>query len=149
MGAGRSAAVGALLMTQLTRSMDYRSLAWPRSLQGFGRGFTFPPLQTVTLATIRLERLGNATAAYNVVRNGGGSIGVATATTLLVRRSQAHQNTLVGHLNIWDADTSAKLKQWTAHFVSQGADSYPAGRRALAMLYRSTIEQAQVMAYAD
>jgi DHA2 family multidrug resistance protein len=112
-------------------------------------GFIFPPLQTLTLATIRLERLGNATAAYNVVRNIGGSVGVAVATTLLVRRSQAHQTTLVSHLDIWDADTTAKLKQWTAHFVSQGADSYTASRRALAMLYRGTIEQAQVMAYAD
>ena len=33
--------------------------------------------------------------------------------------------------------------------MSQGADTYTAGRRALAMLYRSTVEQAQVMAYAD
>jgi hypothetical protein len=33
--------------------------------------------------------------------------------------------------------------------MSQGADSFTAGRRALAMLYRSTTDQAQVMAYAD
>ena len=142
-------AVASTMMTSVTVGMDYWSLAWPRFLQGFAMGFIFPPLQTLTLATIRLERLGNATAAYNVVRNIGGSIGVAVATTLLVRRSQAHQTTLVSHLDIWDADTTAKLKQWTAHFVSQGADSYTASRRALAMLYRGTIEQAQVMAYAD
>jgi DHA2 family multidrug resistance protein len=142
-------AVASTMMTSVTVGMDYWSLAWPRFLQGFAMGFIFPPLQTLTLATIRLERLGNATAAYNVVRNIGGSIGVALATTLLVRRSQAHQTTLVSHLDIWDADTTAKLKQWTAHFVSQGSDSYTAGRRALAMLYRGAIEQAQVMAYAD
>jgi DHA2 family multidrug resistance protein len=142
-------AVASTMMTSVTVGMDYWSLAWPRFLQGFAMGFIFPPLQTLTLATIRLERLGNATAAYNVVRNIGGSVGVAVATTLLVRRSQAHQTTLVSHLDIWDADTTAKLKQWTAHFVSQGADSYTASRRALAMLYRGTIEQAQVMAYAD
>src|SRR5439155_404375 len=123
-------AFAAALMTHLTLGMDYWSLAWPRFLQGFAMGFIFPPLQTLTLATIRLERLGNATAAYNVVRNIGGSIGVALATTLLVRRSQAHQTTLVSHLDVWDADTSARLKQWTAHFVSQGADSFTAGRGA-------------------
>ncbi|TMK29466.1 MAG: DHA2 family efflux MFS transporter permease subunit [Actinobacteria bacterium] len=130
-------------------SMDYWSLAWPRFLQGFAMGFVFPPLQTLTLATIRVERLGNATAAYNVVRNIGGSIGVALATTMLVRRSQAHQTTLVTHLNVWDPDMAAKLQQWTNHFVSQGADTFTANRRALAMLYRGTVEQAQVMAYAD
>jgi len=142
-------AVAATMMTSVTLGMDYWSLAWPRFLQGFAMGFIFPPLQTLTLATIRLERLGNATAAYNVVRNVGGSIGVALATTLLVRRSQAHQTTLVSHVNIWDPDTAAKLKQWTDHFLSQGSDPYTAGRRALTMLYRGAVEQAQVMAYAD
>jgi len=142
-------AVATTMMASVTLSMDYWSLAWPRFLQGFAGGFIFPPLQTLTLATIRLERLGNATAAYNMVRNVGGSIGVALATTLLVRRSQEHQTTLVSHLNVWDTETTARLKQWTEHFVSQGSDSYTAGRRALAMLYRGTVEQAQVMAYAD
>src|SRR5947209_9098532 len=142
-------AFATMLMTRLTLGMDYWSLAWPRFLQGFSMGFIFVPLQTLTLATIRLERLGNATAAYNMVRNVGGSIGVALATTLLVRRSQEHQTTLVSHLNVWDTETTARLKQWTEHFVSQGSDSYTAGRRALAMLYRGAVEQAQVMAYAD
>jgi len=142
-------AVAATMMTSVTLGMDYWALAWPRFLQGFAMGFIFPPLQTLTLATIRLERLGNATAAYNVVRNIGGSVGVALATTLLVRRSQAHQTTLVSHLNIWDADTSLKLRQWTDHFVSQGTDSFTANRRALVMLYRGALEQAQIMAYAD
>jgi MFS transporter, DHA2 family, multidrug resistance protein len=141
--------VSATMMTSVTLGMDYWSLAWPRFLQGFAMGFVFPPLQTLTLATIRVERLGNATAAYNVVRNVGGSVGVALATTFLLRRSQAHQTTLVSHVDVWDPDTAARLKQWTDHFVSQGADSYTAGRRALAMLYRSTVEQAQIMAYAD
>jgi DHA2 family multidrug resistance protein len=142
-------AFSALLMTQLTLTMDYWSLAWPRFLQGFAMGFIFPPLQTLTLATIRLDRLGNATAAYNVVRNVGGSVGVALATTLLVRRSQEHQTTLVGHVHLWSADTARRLKEWTAHFMSQGADSFTAGRQALSMVYRRTTEQAQVLAYAD
>jgi DHA2 family multidrug resistance protein len=142
-------AVAATMMTSVTLGMDYWALAWPRFLQGFAMGFIFPPLQTLTLATIRLERLGNATAAYNVVRNIGGSVGVALATTLLVRRSQTHQTTLVSHLNIWDADTALRLRQWTDHFVSQGTDSYTANRRALVMLYRGAIEQAHIMAYAD
>jgi len=142
-------AFAALLMTHLTLGMDYWSLAWPRFLQGFAMGFIFPPLQTLTLATIRLERLGNATAAYNVVRNVGGSVGVALATMLLVRRSQRHQSTLVSHVDVWSADTTRQLKELTAHFVSQGADSFTAGRQALALLYRRTTEQAQVLAYAD
>ena len=137
------------LMTRLTLGLDYWSLAWPRFLQGFAMGFVFVPLQTLALATIRLERLGNATAAYNVVRNVGGSVGIALATTLLARRSQGHQATLVAHVSVWDPETTERLKEWAHHFQGQGADPFTAGRQALAMLYRGTIEQAQVLAYAD
>jgi DHA2 family multidrug resistance protein len=142
-------AFASIQMTGLTLGMDYWSLAWPRFLAGFSSGFIFPPLQTLTLATIRMERLGNATAAYNVVRNVGGSVGVALATMFLVRRSQEHQSTLVGHINVWDPDTAQRLRELTAHFVAQGADAFTAGRRAMAVLYRTTTEQAQLMAYVD
>jgi DHA2 family multidrug resistance protein len=142
-------AFASMQMTGLTLGMDYWSLAWPRFLQGFAAGFIFPPLQVLTLATIRMERLGNATAAYNVVRNVGGSVGVALATMFLVRRSQEHQSTLVGHVNAWDPDTARRLKEWTGHFSAQGADAFTASRRAMAMLYRTTTEQAQLMAYVD
>jgi DHA2 family multidrug resistance protein len=142
-------AFAAIQMTWLTLEMDYWSLAWPRFLQGFGAGFIFPPLQVLTLATIRLGRLGNATAAYNVIRNVGGSVGVALATMFLVRRSQAHQSTLVSHVNVWDPDTARRLHEWADHFRGQGADAFTASRRAMAMLYRTTTEQAQLMAYVD
>src|SRR3989454_12005577 len=102
-----------------------------------------------SLATVRMERLGNATAAFNVVRNAGGSVGVALATTLLARRSQAHQTTLVGHVNVWSAETAARLKGLAAQFVAQGTDTFTAERRALSTLYGDLVNQARVLAYAD
>jgi DHA2 family multidrug resistance protein len=137
------------LMTNLTLGMDYWSLAFPRFLQGFSMGFIFVPLQTLSLATVRIERLGNATAAYNVVRNVGGSAGVALATTLLARRGQQHQSTLAGHVHAWSPETAQRLREWTDHFMNQGADSFTAARRATAMVYRSLLQQAQVLAYID
>jgi MFS transporter, DHA2 family, multidrug resistance protein len=141
--------VAVLLMTNLTLGLDYWGLAWPRFLQGFAMGFVFPPLQVLALATIGLEKLGNATAAYNVVRNVGGSVGVALATTLLARRSQEHQAALVAHVNPWDPETAQRLADWTHHFRAHGADGFTASRQALAMLYRGAVDQAHVLAYID
>src|SRR6185436_5937536 len=104
---------------------------------------------TLALATIPMQRLTNATAAYNVVRNFGGSIGVALATTLVVRRSQYHQATLGAHVTAWSPDTTDRLRSWTEHFRAGGADTFTAERRALAMVYRDTVAQAQVLSYAD
>jgi len=142
-------AVALGMMTNMTSNMDFWSLAWPRFVQGFSMGFIFVPLQALALATIRTERLANATAAYNVVRNIGGSTGVALATTLLARRSQQHQSILTSHIHSWNPAVAERLQDWTEHFVAQGADTFTAGRRAMAMIYRETLTQAQVLSYAD
>ncbi len=137
------------LMTHVTPTMDFGSLAWPRFVQGFAQGFIFVPLQALSLATVTTERLGNATAAYNVLRNIGGSVGVALATTVLARRSQFHQTALTSHINVWNPIVDDRLREWTAHFVARGADTFTAGRRAIAMLYREAVTQAHILAYAD
>src|SRR5207247_1599167 len=78
------------LMSNMTIGVDYWNLAWPRFVQGLGMGFVFVPLQTLALATVRMERLGNATAAFNVVRTAGGSVGGALAHTRPAPPAQAH-----------------------------------------------------------
>ena len=142
-------AVSLYMMTSLTLGMDYWALALPRLIQGFASGFIFVPLSTLTLATIRRDKLVNATAAYSVMRNIGGSFGIALVTTLLAQRSQYHQATLVSHITLWDPETRTRLAHWAGHFLTQGSDSFTAERRAVAMLYRETIAQAQLLAYAD
>jgi DHA2 family multidrug resistance protein len=137
------------MMTSLTLGMDYWALALPRFIQGFAVGFIFVPMSTLTLATIRREKLVNATAVYGMMRNIGGSTGIAVATTLLAQRSQFHQATLVSHITAWDPETSARLTRWASHFLAQGNDAFTAERRAVAMLYRETVAQAQLLAYAD
>jgi DHA2 family multidrug resistance protein len=142
-------AVSLYMMTSLTLGMDYWALALPRFVQGFAVGFIFVPMSTLTLATVRRDKLVNATAMYGMMRNVGGSVGIAVVTTLLAQRSQFHQATLVGHVNPFDAETRAYIAQWTSHFVVQGADTFTAERRAIAMLYRTTVGQAQLLAFTD
>ncbi len=137
------------MMSSLSLGMDYWALAIPRFIQGFALGFIFVPLSTLALATIRRDKLINATAIYGVMRNIGGSMGIALATTLLAQRSQFHQATLVSHITVWDPETRARLAQWASHFATQGSDAFTAERRAVAMLYRETVAQAQLLAYAD
>ena len=137
------------VMSEVTLGMDYWSLAWPRFIQGAGVGFIFVPLNTVALATIAREKMGNATAALNVVRNLGGAIGVAVMTTLLARRSQEHQSTLVGHVNIYDPETAERLRVWARHFVAAGADAFTAQKQAVGMLYREVTRQSELLAFAD
>jgi DHA2 family multidrug resistance protein len=142
-------AISLFMMTVLTPGMDYWALAFPRFVQGFAAGFIYVPMSTLTLATIRRDKLVNATACYSMMRNVGGSIGIAVVTTLLAQRSQVHQSTLVSHITSFDDETRARLAQYTSYFMSQGSDWFTAQRRAVAMIYRHTVTQAQLLAYVD
>ena len=142
-------AVALWLMTEVTTTMDFEALAWPRFVQGFSAGFIFVPLQALALANIPMERLSNATSAYNLVRNVGGSVGVALVTTMLARRAQGHQVTLGSHINLNSHEMAARMHQWTGHFLERGADTVTAGQQAMAMIYRELVTQAQVLSYAD
>jgi DHA2 family multidrug resistance protein len=142
-------ALATFLMSHITLGTDFWSLAWPRLIQGIGMGFIFVPLQTLALGYVSVSQLPTATAAFNVVRNVGGSIGLAIVTTLLARRAQVHQFTLVANIDVWDPQTTERLRHWTEHFAAQGSDAVTAGRQAIAMLYRDAVSQAQVLAFID
>ncbi|HSE92288.1 MAG TPA: DHA2 family efflux MFS transporter permease subunit [Methylomirabilota bacterium] len=141
--------VSLIWMANLSLDMGYWDMAWPRFFQGFGMGFIFVPLQTLALSTVRLDRLSNATAAFNVVRNIGGSIGIALVTTLLARRAQYHQAILVEGVDMQNLAMTSRIGELTAHFARQGSDGTTAARQALGTVYREVVAQAQLKAFID
>ena len=71
----------------------------PSVLNGIAISFIFTPLTTAAVAHLQQAQMGNATGIYNLMRNLGGSFGIAMVSTLIVRRAQVHQALMVGHLD--------------------------------------------------
>ena len=57
-------------------------------------GLLFVPLTTITNGLIPKEQMGNATSLFNLMRNIGASIGIASVTTISSRHAQMHINDL-------------------------------------------------------
>jgi DHA2 family multidrug resistance protein len=138
------------LMSQYTTTIDFYHAWWPRFIQGFGLGATFVSLTTLTMSRISQEKMGNATGIFNLMRNLGGSFGIATATTLLSRRSQFHQSRLVEHLtplsqpfNNWQQQMSQALPDLGANWQWWNVP------QAMASLYHEAVRQAQMLAFCD
>jgi DHA2 family multidrug resistance protein len=138
------------LMSQYTTTINFYHAWWPRFVQGFGLGATFVSLTTLTMSRISQEKMGNATGIFNLMRNLGGSFGIATATTLLARRSQFHQGRLVEHLT----PLSQPFLDWQ-HRLSQALPDLGANwdwwsaPQAMASLYHEVLRQAQMLAFCD
>ena len=89
--------VGAATLFQFSRlNLDagYWDFFWPQFIQGISLAMLFVPLTTITMSNIPREGMGNATSLFNLMRNLGGSIGIAGVSTLVARYSQKHINML-------------------------------------------------------
>ncbi len=78
-------AYSTLLLSHINLSISMWSVAAPNFLNGFAGGFIFVPLTTMTMSMLRKQEIGNAAGVYNLMRNIGGSVGIAIVTTFLVR----------------------------------------------------------------
>ncbi|HEY6236373.1 MAG TPA: DHA2 family efflux MFS transporter permease subunit [Candidatus Elarobacter sp.] len=72
-------------MGGINQSSGYWDVFWPRALQGFALGFLFVPLSTATLGEIARARMANATGIYTLIRQLGGSLGIAILQFLQIR----------------------------------------------------------------
>jgi DHA2 family multidrug resistance protein len=141
--------VSTLMLSHLNLGISMSSVAVPNIINGFGGGLVFVPLTTMAMGRLRREEIGNASGIYNLMRNVGGSIGIATATTLLVRRSQVHQNYLVGHLTAGAHTASGVVAGLEAKLSQSGFDAWTAHHMAVGAMYRMVEQQASLLAYSD
>lgn len=78
----------------LTTQAGYWDVFWPRLIQGFGLGALFVPLSTATLSAVPLSQMANATGLFTLLRQLGGSVGIAILTTLLTHEGAIALNVL-------------------------------------------------------
>jgi DHA2 family multidrug resistance protein len=138
-----------LLLSHINLGISMGSVAMPNFLNGLAGGFIFVPLTTMTMSRLRKQEIGNAAGVYNLMRNIGGSIGIATVTTFLVRGAQTHQNYLAANVTSSNPTAMAALAGLQAKFMAGGASAYTAHQLALGAIYRSIQQQAALLAYAD
>jgi DHA2 family multidrug resistance protein len=138
-----------ILLSRLNLAISMSSVVAPNIINGFAGGLVFVPLTTMAMGRLRREEIGNASGIYNLMRNIGGSIGIATVTTVLVRRSQVHQNYLVANLTAGGRVASAAIAGLANKLSLSGFDAWTAHHMALGAIYRLVQQQASLLAYVD
>ena len=133
-------AISAAMLGQINLEIAMSSVAWPNVINGFASGFIFVPLTTMAMGTLRKREMGNATGIYNLMRNIGGSVGIAVVTTLLARGAQTHQSILVGHLSMANPAFQRELGAFEQGVTTQ---------QAYGLIYAELIRQSTLLAYMD
>ena len=137
------------MMAQFNLLADFPTIIWPRLVLGIGMGFLFIPLTTMTMSSVRKEDMGNASAIYNLLRNLGGSFGVAFVTTIIARRAQVHQTYLASQLSQFDRGLQIALHQSTQAMQQAGFAPSVSGAAGAGTIYSQLIRQASMMSFND
>src|SRR4029077_10158967 len=111
-----------LWLSKLNLQAGYWDFFWPQLLQGAGLSLLFVPLTTVAMDSIPRERMGNATSLFNLMRNIGGSIGIAITGTMVGRSQQTTTSMLGANISAYDPASQATLARMRAAFMAAGAD---------------------------
>lgn len=136
-------------LSKLNLNAGYYDILWPQVLQGVALAFLFIPLMAASMARISKEKMGNATSIFNLMRNIGGSFGIAIMTTFMVRRAQVHQNHLAENITPGDPETLRMLRGLQERFYLSGVDPYTASRKALGALYGMVQKHAAMLSFVE
>jgi DHA2 family multidrug resistance protein len=133
----------------LNLQAGYWDVFWPQLVQGISLALLFVPLTTITMDPIPRESMGNATSIFNLMRNIGGSLGIAMATTVLARRQQIHTSVLGAHVDVYSPQAQALLEQLRAAFLARGSDLATATQQARAAVFGLVQRQAAMLSFTD
>jgi len=140
-------AASMFIMQGLNLQGSFWNYTWPRIVLGFGLAMIFVPLTTVTLATISRDEMGNATGMFNLLRNIGGSVGIAMAATMLARNGQFYQTSLVAHINPYNPTFQMRLAEIKQTLIAKGISITQADHTALGIIYGEVRRQAGALAF--
>jgi DHA2 family multidrug resistance protein len=142
-------ATGAFWMSTLNLEVSAGQVILPRIVQTLGAGLLWVPINTAAYLYLPREQTNNASGLFNLIRNEGGSIGIAIATTLLQRWAQVHQFYLIEHITPLSSAAQERLAQLRQLGLMHGAGPGLAEQQALGRLYQLVQQQALALSYFD
>jgi DHA2 family multidrug resistance protein len=122
---------------------------WPLIIRGIGLGLLFIPITTLALSTLKGQQIGQGAAFTGMMRQLGGSFGVATITTFIARQNMSHRSNLVNKLDVNDLMVQQRISGMQHGFIAKGMTPDVALKAAYKVLDFSISKQAAVLSYMD
>ena len=122
---------------------------WLLMLRGFGLSMLFIPITTLALSTLHGQEIGQGAAFTGMMRQLGGSFGVAIITTYLANKNMTHRVNLISNLNVSDPAVQNRVSIIQHGFMARGMTPDLALRSAYQSLDFSVTKQAMVLSYMD
>lgn len=138
------------VLSTITLDISPWTLFWPLFITGMSIGFIFVPLNAMALGALQREQMSSGSGIFNLMRNVGGSAGIAAVTTFVARRAQLHQAIFVENMSPSNSAYTNQLSGLQQYFSIHGGGS-PAETldKAIHILYGTLVRQSTLSAFMD
>jgi len=109
----------------------------------------FVPLTTLAIGSLRGQEIGQGTGLNNMMRQLGGSFGIAGITTLIHVRQSFHRNNLINYISPNNPYYADRFNAYVQHFEDKGQSAYEATRMAYGAFENIVNQQILLLTYND
>jgi DHA2 family multidrug resistance protein len=140
---------GILRIASLSLNITFWDAASWRVIMVLGMPFLFVPISVMSYVGVPQEKNNEVSGLTALARNIGGSLGVSLISTMLVRRTQVHQQFLSAHVYPGSANYRVMQHSMASMLQSRGYSAAGAANAAAGHIYEMMNQQARTLAYID
>ena len=133
----------------LTPDTGKEAFFWMLIVRGLGMGLLFIPITTLALSTLKGQQIGQGASFTGMMRQLGGSFGIAIITTLMAHQNVVHRNALISHMTADNPAVQQRVQGLQHNFMLRGMTPDVALKSAYQALEYMVMKQAAVLSYMD
>jgi MFS transporter, DHA2 family, multidrug resistance protein len=137
------------LLSKSTLDSGRPDFFWPLIFRGIGLGLLFVPLTTLALSGLKGPAIAQGAGLTNMMRQLGGSFGVALMTTYVSQRSWVHRENLLRYVSEYDPAVRQRLAAITQGLMSKGSSLAQAQQQAIGAMEGIVVKQTFLLTYMD
>jgi len=133
----------------LTPDTGADAFFWMLILRGIGMGMLFIPITAMSLSSLKGQEIGQGASFTGMMRQLGGSFGIAAITTFMASQNMVHRSALVTHLSVNDPLVQQRVNAMQQSYIAKGMTPDIALKSAYTALDYMVTGQAAVLSYMD
>ncbi len=137
------------MMQHTTLAYGMNTFIFPLMVRGFGLSMLFVPITTLAVQDLRGEEIGQGTGVNTMMRQLGGSFGIALITTFVDHRTAHHRNIIADNINNYNPAFLHRLHMMVAKFTNLGHSHQEAYQMAIEAIKGTVMQQSFLMSYTD
>jgi DHA2 family multidrug resistance protein len=136
-----------LMLSHSTLNSGTNDFFLPLIIRGLGMSILFVPLTTLALQDLKGPDIGQGTGLNNMMRQLGGSFGIAIITTLIHIKSGVVRNALVENVNPYNSAYVESNQAMVQNFISKGFNAITAQQMANQAIEGRIVRQTMLLTY--